>query len=742
MEALAISTPVPSHAKALLSAELRVPSHDPGVIESQPRSNRMTDAIGYSDGAIVKSPSHQTTSADSGYNSLHIHDSPQASSHTGPLSLTQPSPPKQQQTVLTDKPSETNESQSVIQKRAGRITTVVPVEAKHNVIVEALDHNRSGSQLCGQKTKNWGISRPEAGTGRTPSMLAQRPLSSAVPQHDSLTAQSSSSVQHSQHGRQLLENGITNAPGDISGVTATRTEARLHKLLFWKHFQTPRSKNSPDEKQKMSTQKTTPAIAQPEQNTTERSNVSDRRTREDDRIVSVNKPLTAKLVENPTISLSPLSDQLPQPVGAAESIGTSNLDNMAPLQHKDPEKGRNWAFVQSTRRQSAVRIAEKTRLNPTPHTSIALVTSLYVVDEGLYMGGLRDFPPPPEIEFTWSTTIRSRLITDLRPVLASLPSSLARDATTVELELCMSGRNTAGSTTVHLKPTIWVRCGSKQAKKAVRAALADLSYLHAFPLHITLEAPRFASNAFRISVSTVHQDSQFQKRDDAPSSSTAIIIGAVVGGIGGLVLLLVLIYYFFKRRRRMSHITGNGAADFPSFDFREEKLNSSPAYAPPRKQPPPLSSVSTSVFKGKEAYSSEKTENRNNGPQLADNIKSICGARIDFDAITFDLTCTIGGIVKVGNNLYGLTTAHGIWDQVLQHHNQQHFDDVCDVIGTGKQHVISFMLRLIQSVKTYHSNDCPDKVGYGHQHRSRGMAIPRSAAQTWPKQWMVQTLLC
>lgn len=100
-------------------------------------------------------------------------------------------------------------------------------------------------------------------------------------------------------------------------------------------------------------------------------------------------------------------------------------------------------------------------------------------------------------EEKWINEIREQLVVDLRPILKSLPHSTSRQSATVEPMLCMTGEGQKDSSSVQLRPTIWIRCGSEKCKVAVQRAITDLSYIHAFShgrVHIDLRAPRFATN--------------------------------------------------------------------------------------------------------------------------------------------------------------------------------------------------------------------------------------------------------
>jgi hypothetical protein len=120
-------------------------------------------------------------------------------------------------------------------------------------------------------------------------------------------------------------------------------------------------------------------------------------------------------------------------------------------------------------------------------------TRMYSPEQGIFVGKLYELPPPEILQLRWRQVVRPQLVKNLRAVIASLPQSLTTTETTIEPELIMSGSNVHGQSTVTLAPTIWIRCGGKQCRKAVQKAVADLSFVQRTPVHVTLHAPRRAS---------------------------------------------------------------------------------------------------------------------------------------------------------------------------------------------------------------------------------------------------------
>jgi hypothetical protein len=129
-------------------------------------------------------------------------------------------------------------------------------------------------------------------------------------------------------------------------------------------------------------------------------------------------------------------------------------------------------------------------------------TSVYSPKEGTYIGHAQDIQPSATIKAIW-LGIRQRLIMDLRPVLQSLPPVLSRHETVIELDLCMAGEATGKSSRVTLRPTIWIRCGSKQCQKSVQQAINDLDYLPKIKISVQISAPRPASTSKSAWIATV-----------------------------------------------------------------------------------------------------------------------------------------------------------------------------------------------------------------------------------------------
>jgi hypothetical protein len=95
-------------------------------------------------------------------------------------------------------------------------------------------------------------------------------------------------------------------------------------------------------------------------------------------------------------------------------------------------------------------------------------TKIYRPEQGIFVRKLYELPPPDKLQLDWRQNIRLQLMKNLRTVIVSLPQSLIRADTTTEPELIMSGMSLHGHSTMTLAPVIWIRCGSKQCRKAVQ----------------------------------------------------------------------------------------------------------------------------------------------------------------------------------------------------------------------------------------------------------------------------------
>ncbi|KAF2728232.1 hypothetical protein EJ04DRAFT_569684 [Polyplosphaeria fusca] len=115
-------------------------------------------------------------------------------------------------------------------------------------------------------------------------------------------------------------------------------------------------------------------------------------------------------------------------------------------------------------------------------------------DKDIWIGKLREHPPPEALEAVWLEEIRIRVVNDLQPVIQLLPRSTSPLHAIIEPDFCMTGTSGEHSDSVKLRPTVWIRCGSKRCKKVVKAAIEDMDYLHRFgSVQVHLRAPILAS---------------------------------------------------------------------------------------------------------------------------------------------------------------------------------------------------------------------------------------------------------
>ncbi|KAF2685155.1 hypothetical protein K458DRAFT_486797 [Lentithecium fluviatile CBS 122367] len=341
------------------------------------------------------------------------------------------------------------------------------------------------------------------------------------------------------------------------------------------------------------------------------------------------------------------------------------------------------------------------RENTSPHTITISKSSpfLYYLTDGIFLGKLRDLPPPATAETAWLST-RNRLITDLRPVLAS--KSLPLDETMIELELCMSGRADAASDQVRLNPSIWIRCGSKRCREDIRKAVADLSYLRGVQIHFRLDAPRFACRSTRC-FSIVRRGTETPLPDTTSGGlAPGVIAGIVVGSVATLGIVGLCFFFLLRRKKnRLSFYqtppTPAYPAGVPGFVGDSDPAmqlmmlpptagipwtgaeTKSPGSSPPFTYPTPQFPMSQTPSHGRsyniptsraKQIRDAATKAKPPPAEIADTItpaaQSTCGLKLEFgirDGITDSMaTSTIGGLIQVNGVAYGLTTAHSIFE--------------------------------------------------------------------------------
>jgi hypothetical protein len=259
---------------------------------------------------------------------------------------------------------------------------------------------------------------------------------------------------------------------------------------------------------------------------------------------------------------------------------------------------------------------------------------MYKIDK-LYVGLLREVPPPKNIQEKWDRDIVENLEKHLCQATATLPKAMRDEDVITELVLCMAGERCSTTAVVldsdakcpkspiALRPTVWIHCGSKKCMKKVVECILKLPYLNHFlskfhmgPPHISLHAPWPAAS-------------------ETPPHSTSLV-----------------------------------GSDIPAFVSNH------------RRSQPSLDSVTDQP----QASSFVRDTREIEGISLAircipfQDMTPICGARIRFAIVTSDgrvieRYSTVGGIVKVRGSLFGLTTAHGITSGLREMSSKTNVDE-------------------------------------------------------------------
>jgi len=126
----------------------------------------------------------------------------------------------------------------------------------------------------------------------------------------------------------------------------------------------------------------------------------------------------------------------------------------------------------------------------------------------LYVGLLRDLPPPVAVQEKWDLEVRPDLERHLCQATSLLSKSLRDEEVITEAVLCMAGKKCTPSSvllvpgatcpqqSVALKPTVWIYCGGRKCKKKVESVVRSLAYLDHFldkfymePAYVSLHAP-------------------------------------------------------------------------------------------------------------------------------------------------------------------------------------------------------------------------------------------------------------
>lgn len=418
-------------------------------------------------------------------------------------------------------------------------------------------------------------------------------------------------------------------------------------------------------------------------------------------------------------------------VSGMQKLGDTTSTTVAPSAHQSAIPGKTCAF-------------DKTNENPSSLSSLSMYTitvpvsspSMYLLEKDTYIGKLKDLAPPVEAEGIWLSTIRTRLIMDLKPILASLPKSLSIDETVIEPELCMSGHTDQGASDfVHLTPSIWIRCGSKRCKEDIRTAVADLSYVRSIPVHFRLDAPRIACHLSRCAAVIVRQAAEAPSPTHSGGLSTEQIVGIVIGSVFGALFLIILgcacccsctdddgccdcccgcfdwcwggcVRLLVTRpRSKTNHLVAPTLPSILEAEMRHTNLNPffSETVIPEVRGQDPLQGLgrqendarpeleSLSALMTEILLSCTSIDPASKATNMQGEYSSIsaCGLQVEFEIWDNDVkraaASTIGGLIRMDGTLYGLTTAHSIME-LLPYHRTENLENLQVALKVCKYH--------------------------------------------------------
>ncbi|KAF1993486.1 MFS general substrate transporter [Amniculicola lignicola CBS 123094] len=275
-------------------------------------------------------------------------------------------------------------------------------------------------------------------------------------------------------------------------------------------------------------------------------------------------------------------------------------------------------------------------------------------DTAVYVGKLKDVRPPSSVENEWLEDIRIRLLGDLRPVLQILPSSMSRGQTIVEPELCMAGQAHPGASEIDLHPTILIRCGSKRCRKAVARAVDDLGYLHSFVqgrIHVRHKAPRLSSTLrTALDNSTPGIDAIIELSKTVEDEEAAL--EEYLESLYQLRLASSHEAHQREERQRTRREAETRRDLIKTVDFQTQ--------VQPEAEAADRRLLSQVLIEGQQDASHQEAMSIQIASQDA---SSACGLRLRFrlagEACAESIS-TIGGLIRVDDRVYGLTTAHGM----------------------------------------------------------------------------------
>ncbi|CAI6293499.1 unnamed protein product [Periconia digitata] len=640
-----------SHLKVLQSPELRVPHYEPVVTsESQSRRSGLFDTnespdVGTS--SLPTTPTQRNVMVDSAYSSIHREERQKASVRDSQsIDLSQRD--DHSEDVSTEQYTPSTEDFSEIERIQSNTTNNSTGDDSVSTSTCGVpNHTLTEGSTWGKYSTTESIADsedvPMQARATTPSM--QTASSAELPEQWTQTTHSSLNRESSPRIHSLWAEAAEQA---IPGHNLYTEDSRK-KFSYWRRFLFARKNGAGGEK---SVSPTNGHIIQPSSSSA--NTVSQHRTQTPpDAEPSITQPLIAQIQTNDPPEV--------------------NMQGIRPVEGTLTSEG-----------PVEVNISHMFQLKDVPVTS----PSLYLADNGLYVGKLQGIAPNSAAQLTWRTVLRLRLITDIRPVLTTLPKSIHRDETRVELELCMAGRQPDRSETVSLKPMIWVKCGSKHCAMAVGKALEDLSYLQPFPFHVSLDAPRFASNITGPSPlhKVVGQSSTFIPEHRGGVTEGDLHDGAHQARVQGAYSSATANEKPVETEFSMK-LLSSFHQQSSSKSYRYQNLEQMDEISPVPLPPPHRISMPTSSQAVATHYQSSNASELNNGAGEEKQVCATCGVRISFDVGTaagpVDVTCTIGGVIQVDERLYGLTTAHGIWEIDVTGRNEH---GSCRILG--KEHYI------------------------------------------------------
>ena len=217
----------------------------------------------------------------------------------------------------------------------------------------------------------------------------------------------------------------------------------------------------------------------------------------------------------------------------------------------------------------------------------------------------------------------------------------------------MSSRVETASDRALLRPSIWIRCGSKRCRDEIRRAVTDLSYLRAFHIHFRLDAPRFACYSTRCPAGVIRRATETPRPSGGPHWSAEAIVGLAVSI--GVVTLVIMYFVILFWRKWSEKILPNRVPVTRNPILSEPSLQA--------KRIPVKSQTSPSLIYPNEA-SGDGYSTREKTQEFWRSKRLTCGLKVEFKVgdgnAIFVAKSTIGRSVQLNGVTYGLTTTHSI----------------------------------------------------------------------------------